>query len=252
MNDWLVHAPAAGLVFARCGGMLAVVPPLNARGFPVPLRVGLAAVLAVALTPVAAFGGDLAALTPAAYLVALLREAAIGLAAGFAGALVYWSFLIAGQMLDTVLGAGDAAARAKGRGPLAGLVYLLAAAALVAADGHHWLLAALTRGMRVLPVGGIWAPESLVGLIDAVSVMLWTGVAIAAPVLAAIYAAEVSLAAFDRVAPGLGLSDAAPAVRWTSGLLGLIVTAPLLADVVAEQGLRAAQALEAVFRLLGG
>mgnify|MGYP006301517511 CR=1 FL=1 len=73
-----------------------------------------------------------------------------------------------------------------------------------------------------------------------------------APVLAAIYVAEVSLAAFDRIAPGLGLADAGPAVRWTSGLLGLIVSAPLLAGVVADQGMRAVQAIEAAFRLLAG
>ena len=232
--------------------MLAIVPPLNVRGFPVWLRVGLAGVLAVALTPVATVAGGLGQLAPGAYLALLLQEAAIGLAAGFAGALVYWAFLIAGQMLDTLLGAGDAPARTEGRGPIAGLVYLLAATALVAANGHHWLLAALAQGMRTLPVGGGWSPEGLTALIEAAGLMLVTGVAIAAPALAAIYAAEVALASFDRVAPGLGLCDAAPAVRWTSGLLGLIVTAPLLGRVVVEQGMRAAQAIEAAFRMLAG
>lgn len=252
MSEWLAQVPTAGLVFARCGGLLAVVPPLNVRGFPVTMRLGLAAVLAMALAPVAHVAEGLDALTPAAYLALLVQEAALGLAAGFAGALVYWAFLIAGQLLDALLDAGEATARAGGRGPLAGLVYLLAAAALVAADGHHWLIDALARSMRTLPPGGGWAPAGLVELLDAAVVMLWTGVAIAAPVLAAIYVAEVALAAFDRIVPGLGLAGAGPAVRWTSGLLGLIVSAPLLAGVVAEQSLRAVQAIEAAFRLLGG
>ena len=252
MDEWILHAPVAGLLFARCGGLLAVVPPLNVRGFPVLLRLGIAAVLAIALLPTVEVAPGLEALSPAGYLALLLQEAALGLTAGLAAALVYWSFLIAGQLLDSILGAGDAAARAQGRGPLAGLIYLIAAAALVAADGHHWLLAALARGMQTLPPGGGWSVAGLAGVPEAAGVMLWTGVALAAPALAAIYVAEGALAAFDRIAPGLGLAEAGPAVRWTSGLLGLIVSAPLLAGVAVEQGLRAAQAIEVAFRLLAG
>lgn len=252
MNAWVEQAPLLGLLFARCGGMLAVIPPLNVRGFPVLLRPGIAAVIAVALLPAAEVAGGSSTLSAIAYLALLLQEAALGLAAGLAGALVFWSFLIAGQLLDAVLGTSDARERASGRGPFAGLVYLLAAVALVAADGHHWLLRALAGGLKTLPLGGGWSIAGLPGLLEAGSVMLWTGVAIAAPALAAIYVADVALAAFDRVAPGLGLADAAPAVRWTSGLLGLIVSAPLLAGVVADQGLRAAEAIEAAFRLLAG
>ncbi|MFP4248420.1 MAG: flagellar biosynthetic protein FliR [Armatimonadota bacterium] len=252
MDEWLAQAPLLGLVFARCGGLLAVIPPLNTPGFPVPLRLGLAAALAIALMPAASVPDGLAAVPPLGYAALLVQEAALGLSAGFAGALAFWGFLIAGQLLDSLLGAGEARARAQGRGPLAGLVYLLAAAALLAADGHHWLLGALARGVQTLPIGGGWTVAGLPGLLEAAGVMLWTGVAIAAPALAAIYVAELSLAAFDRIAPGIGLADAAPAVRWTSGLLGLMVSAPLLAGVVVEQGLRAAQAIEAAFHLLAG
>lgn len=245
-------APAFGLVFARCGGLLAVVPPLNVRQFPITLRLGLAGVLSVALAPTVTIAGGLTDVAPAAYLVMLLREGAIGVLAGFAAALVFWGFLVAGQLLDAVLEAGDEVSREQGRGPLTGLVYLLAAVGFVAMNGHHWLLAALAEGLRTLPLGAAW---SLVGLAEIgalVGVMLWTGVAIAAPVLAAIYAAEVALAAFDRVAPGLGLADAAPAVRWTSGLLALIVCVPLLGAVVAEHGLRAVRAISLALELLQG
>lgn len=253
LDEWLTSgAPVLGLLFARCGGLIAVIPPLNTRGFPVLLRLAIAAVLALALMPAAEVADDLGSLPPVGYLALLVREAALGMAAGFAAALVYWSFLIAGQLLDTVLSAGEQCERAQGRGPLAGLVALLAAAALVGADGHHWLLSALARGLHTIPLGAGWSAAGLTGLLDAAGVMLWTGVAIAAPVLAAVYVAEVTLAAFDRIAPGLGLAETGPVVRWSSGLLGLIVSAPLLGGVVVEQGLRAAQAIEAAFRLLAG
>ena len=157
MGEWLVEAPVAGLVFARCGGMLAVLPPLNVRGFPVLLRLGIAALLTLALAPMAPVGPVEAAPAPGMYLALLVREAAVGALAGFAGALVFAGFMIAGQLLDALLQAGEQQTRAAGHGPVTGLTYLLAATLLVAADGHHWLLAALVEGMRVLPPGSGWA-----------------------------------------------------------------------------------------------
>ena len=251
MGEWLVEAPVAGLVFARCGGMLAVLPPLNVRGFPVLLRLGIAALLTLALAPMAPVGPVEAAPAPGMYLALLVREAAVGALAGFAGALVFAGFMIAGQLLDALLQAGEQQTRAAGHGPVTGLTYLLAATLLVAADGHHWLLAALVEGMRVLPPGSGWALLEVAAGARSAGVTLWTGVAIAAPALAAIYAAELAISAFGRLAPGLGLGEAAPAVRWSSGFLGLVVTLPLLGHVVADQARMATEAIRAAFILLG-
>ena len=252
MSEVVAWGPVIGLIFARCGGMLAVVPPLNLREFPITLRLGLAAVMSVALAPTVAVAGGLAQVAPVTYVVLLLREAALGVLVGFAAALVFWGFLVAGQLIDAVLETGDEALREQGRGPLTAFIYLLAAVAFLAMNGHHWMLAALAEGLRVVPIGVAWSVGALTEIGALVGVMLWSGVAIAAPVLAAIYAAEVVLATFDRLAPGLGLADAAPAVRWTSGLLALIVCVPLLSAIVAEHGLRAVRSIALALELLHG
>ncbi len=252
MADWAPHAAVVGLVFARCGAMLAIAPPLNLRQFPVTLRVGLAAVPAVALAPTATVAAGVGTVSIGGYAALLVREASVGLLTGFAAALVFYAFMVAGQLLDTWLGAGDAASRAAGRGPFAGLTYVLAAAVFVAIDGHHWVLAALADGLRALPVGGGVALGGLAAVVGPARAMLWAGVAIAAPALAAIYAAEVALAAFDRLAPGLGLAEVATPVRWTTALLGFAVTVPLFGALVTEHGTRAIEALSGVIALLGG
>lgn len=245
-------APAVGLVFARCGGLLAVAPPLNVPQFPVPLRLGVAGVLALALAPTLSPPAGLEDVSAAVYAVMLLREAALGALAGFAAALVFWGFLVAGQLLDRVLDSGEELEREQGRGPLTGLVYLLAAVGFVAMNGHHRVLAALADGLRVAPIGAHWTLTGVGDLGSLLGVMLWSGVAMAAPVLLAIYAAEVALAAFERVAPGLGLAEGAPAVRWTSGLLALMVCIPLLGEIVFVHGERAVQAISMALELLHG
>jgi len=250
--EWAAQAPVFGLVFARCGGLLALAPPLGTRQFPVTLRLGLAAVLAAALAPVAAVAPHVGAVTIGGYAALLVREAALGLATGFAAALVFHAFTVAGGLVDSFLGTGSAAQRAEGAGPLAALSWTLAAAVFVAIDGHHLVLRALAEGLRVLPVGGPMAAGELAAVGGAVRAMLAAGVAIAAPTLAAIYVAEVVLAAFDRLAPGAGLVEAALPVRWTAALLGFAVSAPLFVALVAEQGTRAVQALAEMTVLLGG
>ncbi len=179
MAEWAAQAPAFGLVFARCGGLLALAPPLGTRQFPLALRLGLAAVLAAALAPVAELTPQVGAVTICEYSALLVREAAIGLATGFAAALVFHAFTVAGGLLDSFLGAGSATQRAEGIGPLATLSWTLAAAVFVAIDGHHLVIRALAEGLRVLPVGGPVAAGELAAMADAVRAMLGAGVQIA-------------------------------------------------------------------------
>ncbi len=252
MAEWAAQAPVFGLVFARCGGLLALAPPLGTRQFPVTLRLGIAALLAVALAPAAMVAPDVGAVPLGQYAALLVREAAIGLATGFAAALVFHAFTVAGGLMDAWLGAGSTAQRAAGSGPLATLSWTLAAAVFVAIDGHHLVIRALAEGLRMMPVGGPMAAGRLVAVGGAARAMLGAGVAISAPTLAAIYVAEVVLAAFDRVAPGSGLAEAAPPVRWTAALLGFAVSAPLFVALVAEHGAHAVQALAEMTMLLGG
>lgn len=241
-----------GLVFARCGGMLAVAPPLTLKQFPVALRLGLAGVLASALVAVADVHPGIGAVSVSLYGALLVREATFGLVTGFVAALVFHAFTIAGQLLDSYLVAAEAGRRAAGTGPFATLTYALAAAIFVAIDGHHWGIAALAQGLQAFPVGAPLALSHLDTLGQAVGLMLRAGVAIAAPMLAAIYAAEVVLAVFDRLSPDVGLREAAMPVRWTTAFLGFVATAPLFVVLVSRHGTDAIRALSAAAALLGG
>ncbi len=251
--DWLVQAPAFGLVLARCGGMLAIAPPLNVRQFPMTVRVGIAAALALALTPIATIGPGLEALAPLPYLALILREVAVGLLMGLAAALVFWGFTVGGQLIDTHLGAGDAGQRSGGRGPMTTLLYLTAGAAFLATDAHHWLLAALAEGLTTLPLGGSVALVAGAGGVATLArEMLLVGVAVAAPTLAVIYAAEVALAAFVRLLPHLGLAEPRGPVRWSAGLLGMAACLPLVGRLMIDHSGRVVEATRALVITLSG
>jgi len=252
-TGWLEQAPMVGLVFARCGGLLAVAPPLHVRQFPPSLRIGIALVLAVALAPAARIADCATSLPLGGYVALLLREAALGALMGLAAALVFWAFLVAGQLLEVWLGTGDCGMRAEGRGPMATLLYLTAGAAFLTIDGHHWLIAGLGGSLSELPIGaGILSAGALSGAATLTREMLLVGVAIAAPALAVVYAAEVALASFARSLPHLNLGELHQPVRWSAGVLGLAASAPLIGQALVDHSARVIEAVQAMVRLLAG
>lgn len=249
----LEQLPLMGLVFARCGGLLAVAPPLNVRQFPPALRLGIALVLAVALAPVAGVSHGAAHLPLTVYLVMLLREAAAGALMGLGAALVFWAFLVAGQLLDVWLGAAEAGPRSVSPGPMATLLYLTAGAAFLVLDGHQAVIAALAGSLRQLPLGAtMLSMGALTGAAALVEEMLAVGVALAAPALAVMYAAQVALASFARSLPQLELGEWQGPVRWSAGVLGLVASTPLLARALLSHSVRVLEALQTLVRLLAG
>ncbi len=241
------------LVFARCGGLLALAPPMNVRQFPVTVRVGIAAVLAVALAPATTVAEGLSNLGLLDFAALLVREAVVGALLGVGAALVLWGFTIGGQLLDTHLNAGDAGARSQGRGPMAGLLYLTAGAGFVAIDAHHWMLTALAENLQRVPIGGpVQIASGALAVAGMGHDMLMVGLAVAAPALAVMYAAEVALASFVRATPALGLAQPHGPVRWTAGLLGLAACTPLLAHLLTRHSARIIETIRELTILFAG
>jgi len=223
------------LVFARCAGALLLLPPWNWPDVPLTVRVGLAAVVAIALTPLVA--GNIAVMSWMALLAGLFRELAVGLSLGFVGALVFWGALLAGQVIEHYVTSGPIAGFSDDQtGPLARLYYLLALVLLIVIGGHYWLIEQLYASFEAVPVGGALATGALMGgVVEAGSQMFLAGVLMAAPVITALFLADVVLAMLARAVPNLAWGTMQPAVRWPVALLALVITLPLLQQFVAWQ-----------------
>lgn len=235
MADWPAYLPLWGLVFARCAGALSLAPPTGARQFPLTMRLGVAAVVAL---PLALSLDPATVMLPLAmYLAALVREVAIGLAIGFGLWLIMWGMHSAGHLAEHGV-AGD-----EEEGPLANLMYVLAVALFVALNGPQWLIALLRDSYHAMPLFGtsallahpLWLywPARLFAL----------ALAAAAPMVLAVALASLIAASAQRCLVGLQALEVSVGLRYLVTLVTLVVVAPLLGGFVLGQMNEAAREL---------
>lgn len=194
------------VVLARVGGMVTFAPFWANRVASPKIRIVLAFVLAMALTPVIMTRIE----TPPSELgpltVVILGEVVIGMVFGFVGRIVFSglemaTFLISSQMGFSLAGTIDPSTQAQTTafgiiGQMLGLMVLLAM------DGHHWFLAATVKSFSITAPGTFDFSPALLDMILKLSASsLVVGVTLAAPAIIVLLAVEFALELFGRTAP---------------------------------------------------
>jgi flagellar biosynthesis protein FliR len=206
----LVLAIALGA--ARATPIVWMVAPLGGPRLPAPARVGLALLLAALASPILVASTGAAALGRAsAPALALLfaREVLVGLCLGFVADAAFRAAEIAGRLSDTLRGANVAeilVPTAEERSSPLGVLYLLLATVVfLQIGGVPRLCEALLDSYRVLPVGGglgAGSARQAAAIVTAASArLIASGVALAAPVIVALWLTDLALGLVARAAP---------------------------------------------------
>jgi flagellar biosynthesis protein FliR len=215
------------LALARTAGFVLVTPPFSTRGVPAQARIGVAVALAVPLT--ALLQPTAPALTDGALVLRLLVQLATGLSLGFLVLVAVATVQAAGDLLDLVGGFNAsialdplllAQASVFGR-----LHQLVAVTVLFASDGHLMILHGLSRGLAAMPSPAVPWDQLGEAVIDDVGGLLAGSLQIAAPIVAAMLVADVSLGLLTRAAPALNAFALAFPMKilFTLLLAGLVV-----------------------------
>ena len=194
------------VVFARVGGLVSFAPFWSHRAATAKVRAVLAGVMALALTPVLMLRVETPPSDIASLTLILAGELVIGMLFGFVGRIVFSSFelaahLMASQMGFSLAGTIDPSTQAQTTafGTIAQMLGLMV---LLAADGHHWFLAATIKSFSTTAPGSFtFTPELLDILLKLSGNALVVGVTIAAPAIIVLLAVEFALEFFGRTAP---------------------------------------------------
>jgi flagellar biosynthesis protein FliR len=196
------------VVFARVGGLVTFAPFWSHRAAPMKVRIVLAMMLALVIAPVVA---PRLPTPPSSYMglaLVLVSELLIGCVLGFVGRLVFSALEMAAQVISFQMGFSLAStidpstqAHTAALGTVAQMLGLLI---LLAADGHHWMLAATIRSFQSTAPGSFSISPTLAGLFVRMSAdALAVGLALAAPAVVVLLAVEFALAIAGRAAPQL-------------------------------------------------
>lgn len=211
------------VVLARVGGLVTFAPFWANQAAAPRIRVVLAMVLALALTPAVA---PHMATPPSDLLgfgVVIILELVIGCVFGFTGRMIFSALELAAQMLSLQLGLTlgsiiDPATRANTTA-LGTIAQMFGLMVMLGADGHHWILTATVKSFAAVESGGFRLTPALAQLLLRLSAdALAVGVALAAPAIVVMLAVEFALALMGRAAPQLQVMLLGFPVKFIAGL----------------------------------
>jgi flagellar biosynthesis protein FliR len=205
---------AATLGAARLVPVIWLVTPLGGPRLPATVRVGFAALLALVAAPalVTATGGDaLAGLSAPRFMLLMAREIAVGFCLGLVASAAFRAAEIAGRLGDTLRGANVAEILVptadERASPLGALYLLLATVVFLQIGGVPRLVEALLASYRTLPIaGGLGEPAArrvALVVLAASAKLIASGLALAAPVVVALWLTDLALGLIARAAPSV-------------------------------------------------
>ncbi|MEZ4335385.1 MAG: flagellar biosynthetic protein FliR [Sandaracinaceae bacterium] len=249
--DPTVTATVLILVLARTLPLAFLAPWLGWRGTAAYVRVAVALVLAMAMTPLAQAG--LAAPPSGAVVLglAIVREVLVGAAFAIAVSAPLYALSWTGALIDRWRGSPPDATAPSHASPLGRLHLAAAVVVFVTLGGHRLALAAFAEGFTALPAGVPVAAADLttfgLGAMRIVADALVLSVAFLAPAAIAFVVVELALGLAGRVAPAV--------VTWMDAMplraaLGVVVALVSLSALLPRLGPVIAGSIEAASDLL--
>lgn len=194
------------VVLARIGGLVTFAPFWSHNAASPKVRIVLAFVLALLLTPIIS---DKIATPPSetmALAAIIILEIIIGLLMGFVGKLVFGAFefaahLVSSQMGFSLAGMIDPSTQAHTTafGTIAQMIALMV---LLGVDGHYWFLGAAVKSFSSVAPGEFAMNGQILDILLKLSASsLTVGVTLAAPAIIILLAVEFALEFFGKTAP---------------------------------------------------
>lgn len=197
---------AAGLIFARLGPILMLVPGFGETFVPVRVRLSLGLLLALVLFPV--IGSSVPAIPASVSGVALavIKETAIGLIIGTILRMFMTSLAAAGEIISiqTTLSFAQTAnpTQATPSTTLGTFLALMGLVLIMSTNLHHMFLSAIVRSYTIFPFGhDVPLADANTLAIQTVSKSFALGLQLSAPVVAFSLIFNVAIGLVGRVMP---------------------------------------------------
>jgi len=221
------------LVLARTAGIFSLVPIFGASQVPAQVRVAMALGLALVLVPLntAAGAGPIAA-DVLSMTVLIAKEAIVGLVIGFVAVLVFAAIQAAGDFVDFQAGFTFASMLDPMHGSQTAIAgrfhHLLAGMIFLVTNAHYIMLCGLADSFRLVPLGQLaFSPAAAGGVVDLFAALFAVSLRIAAPVLGAVFLADVAMVIVARAVPQMNILIVGFPLKLGVGLVGMVIALPV-------------------------
>ena len=224
------------VVLVRIAAIPSALPLIGGRSVPPRIKIGLATLMALAVTPVVTFSLPKNWLEPSNMVIALSAEVFIGLVLGLATRLLMSAVELAGSVMGFQVGfamAGVLDPVTQVETPVFGqLLTMLATLLYFSVDGHHLVLLALGSSFQLIPPFGAHLSGPLLDSVaEAFQQSFEMGLKLAFPVMAATFLIHVSLGLLGRLVPQMNILMTSFPITISIGLLVLGLGLPFVTFV---------------------
>jgi flagellar biosynthetic protein FliR len=223
------------LAFARATGLLLLLPVFSGAMIPMPLRIGIAALLGWLAGPLLGSVGPM----PAHWLgfvLVIAHELLAGLLMGLAARMLFFALEMGGQIISTEIGlimsSNIDPITQSLSSPANTMLFYFGTVLFLMTGAHHYSLIAFLRSFEVFPPGAAFDPGTADVVIAQSARVFLIAVQIAAPLLAVNFVVNLAFAALGRAAPTLDVYASSFPVRILVGLTVFGMTLALTAQYV--------------------
>lgn len=241
---------------ARVLAMIASAPVIGNRQVPVRVKVGLAAIFTVVITPTLDLH-DLPDPSSAEGILILLQQMVAGLMMGFSIRLIFTAIEMAGDIAGMQMGLGFAnffdPQNSTITPVLAQFLGVIVALAFVSMDLHLYMLAALSDSFQSFPIantlpsaGAFRTAAEWGGSIFAYALQL------SLPLIAALLISNLALGILTRSAPQLNIFAVGFPITISVGFIVLALVIPFIAPMMDFIFRQALETVASIMRQLSG
>jgi len=227
------------LIFARVTALCVTAPVFGSRGAPTQTKIGLAALLSLALMPLVAPNVRAAPADLISLIGQLAAETAVGLCLGFLVMLVLTAIQMAGHFVDTQMGFGIInilnPLSEQQTSVLGQFLYQLGMTLFLILGGHLYVIGTLADSFAMVGPGGARFAGDLTGAMTGiVGQMFVLAFKIAAPAAAVLLLVDVAFAIIARTVPQMNVFIVGIPAKIIVGLMTVAMVLPALAMIVAQ------------------
>jgi flagellar biosynthesis protein FliR len=228
------------LVFVRIATMLSLFPIFGAPTVPLQIKIGLSLIIAVLVFTASpglhTLPAEYASSIPLLFLL-IVKEVAVGLTIGFAGAFLFTATQFAARLIDMEMGFGmvdliDPMSEESitVMGQLWVIVFTMV---LLLINGHYFFLLAIQKSFVVIPLAGArMAFGSLSSQFsDMVGEIFVLSIKMSAPVYVTLILTEMTLGIVARTAPQINIYFVGLPGKILIGIVTTVIAFPMLAGL---------------------
>lgn len=225
------------LIFARILGLFMEAPIFSEKMFSRNVKNAFMFFFAFLLWFVVPFSGEQLPPNVPLFIIAFLNEFMVGFIIGFIAKIVFAGVEAAGEIMGAQMGLSVSSMLDPTTGSQTSLPTKLLRWVVIIVffivDGHHFMLVALERSFRMLPLMNSWNIQPAAEQIVFLGVNIFAiGVQLAAPIILTIFLIDFAFGLISRVAPQVNVFMLGFQLKPPVGVFIFLLTIPLLVERV--------------------